>query len=163
MTDCYRSRIQYRWTSFAHLFTSEFDRSWIDEPTSILVGMVCDFNSRSDTVHPCDLGIPPCQLSMGIGSDNTTHEKEYRYPLDHPLLCIVHQFADNRFVVYGKKHGRLGGRYGYYCHYPTIGLFRNGNLVKGELIGDAVADEVGGFPFVPLVDRLSRHGRYCTW
>jgi hypothetical protein len=163
MTDCYRSRIQYRWTSFADFLTPEFDRSWIDEPTFVVVGMVCDFDSRSDTVHPCDLGIPPCQLSMGIGSDNTPHEEEYRYPYAHALLCIVHQSADNRFVVYGKKHGRLGGRYGYYCHYSTFGLFRNGNLVKGESIHCAVADGVGGFPFVPLVDRFPRHGRNRTW
>lgn len=125
--------------------------------------MVRNFDSRSDIVHPRNLGVPPRQLPMGIRSDNTPNEEKYRYSLDHTLLCAVHQSADNRFVVYGKEHGGLGWGYGYYCHYPTSRFLWNWDLVKGESSIDSVADDTGGFPFLPLVDRLPGHGRYRAW
>jgi len=66
MTDCDRSSIQYRRSGFTNLVAPESDCSWIDEPASVMVGMVRDFHTRSYSLHSRYMGIPTRQLPMGV-------------------------------------------------------------------------------------------------
>jgi len=131
MIDRYRSRIQYRRIGFTNLFTPEFDCPWSDEPTFIMVGMVRNLHPGSYTLHPSDLGIPTRQLPMGIRSHNPPNEEEYRYSHQNALLRTVRQSHDDRFVVYGKEYGGLGGRYGDYRYYPSSRFLWNWYFIKG--------------------------------
>ena len=131
MVDRYRPSVQHRRISFANLFTPEFDCPWSDEPTPILVGMVRNFHPGSYTLHPSNLGIPARQLPMGIRSHNPPNEEEYRYAYQNTLFRLIHQSHDDCFMVYGKEHGRLGGRYGDYRYNPTTRFLWNWYSIKG--------------------------------
>jgi hypothetical protein len=96
-----------------------------------MVGMVRNFHPRSHPLDPSNLGIPARQLPMGIRSHNPPNEEEYRYSNQNALFRLVHQSHDDCFMVYGKEYGRLGGRYGDYCHYSSSRLLWNWYSVKG--------------------------------
>jgi hypothetical protein len=163
MTDRYRSSVQHWRISFANLVTPEFDCPGIDEPASIMVGMVRHLHPCSNPLHPSNLGIPTRQLPMGIRSHNTPNEEKYRYTYQNALFRLIHQSHDDRFVVHGKEHGRLGGRYGYHRHYPSSRFLWNWYSVKGTSLIWIGLMEIGRFPFFPLVDRFPRHGWDRTW
>jgi hypothetical protein len=131
MVDRYRPSVQYRRSGFTNLFTPELDCPWSDEPASVMVGMVRNFHPGSHPVHPRNLGIPTRQLSMGIRSHNPPNEEEYRYSYQNALLRTVRQSHDDRFMVYGKEYGRLGGRYGDYRHHPSSCFLWNWYSIKG--------------------------------
>jgi hypothetical protein len=95
--------------------------------------MVRNFHPSSYPLYPSDLGIPTRQLPMGVRSHNPPNEKEYRYSYQNTLFRPIRQSHDNRFVVYGEEHGRLGGRYGDYRHYPSSRFLWNWYSVKGML------------------------------
>jgi hypothetical protein len=131
MVDRYRSSVQHRRISFPDLVTTESDCPWSDEPTSIMVGMVRNLHPRSYSLDPSDLGVPTRQLPMGIRSHNPPNEEEYRYAYQDTLLCTVRQSHDDRFMVYGKEHGRLGGRYGDYRYNPPSRFLWNWYFIQG--------------------------------
>lgn len=66
MTDCDRSSIQYRRSGFTNLVAPEFDCPWINEPASIMVGMVRNLHPCCYPLHPRYMGIPTRQLPMGV-------------------------------------------------------------------------------------------------
>jgi hypothetical protein len=96
-----------------------------------MVGMVRDFHPGRYPLHPRNLGIPTRQLPMGIRPHNPPNEEEYRYSYQNTLFRLVHQSHDDRFMVYGKEHGRLGGRYGDYRDYSSSRLLWNWYSIKG--------------------------------
>jgi hypothetical protein len=131
MTDRYRSSVQHWRISFANLVTTESDCPGIDEPASIVVGMVRHLHSCSYIVHPSNLGIPTRQLPMGIRPHNTPNEEEYRYAYQNALFRLIHQSHDYCFMVYGEEHGGMGWRYGDHRHYSSSRFLWNWNSVKG--------------------------------
>lgn len=166
IVDRYRTSIQYWRSGFTNLITTEFDCAWIDEPSSILVGVVRNLHTGSNTFHLSNLGIPTCQLQVGIRSHNPTNEKEYRYSYENTLFRLVHQSHDYCFVVYGKEYGRLGGRYGDYRYYTITSFLWNWYPLKGRSLSPGHSWKltgIGRFPFFPLVNRLPRYGRYRSW
>jgi hypothetical protein len=66
MVDRYRASVQHRRSGFTNLFTPESDCAWIDEPAPLMVGVVRNLYPGSYTLHPRNLGIPTCQLPMGV-------------------------------------------------------------------------------------------------
>lgn len=60
-------------------------------------------------VNPRHMGIPACQLPMGGRPSNSQDAQEYRHLDKDTLLCLAHQWLDDRVVVYGEEHGGLGG------------------------------------------------------